>query len=121
MRVVRQDAAVARSQDDGQSWILFTDDIGQFDAVRARHDHVREHQVKREFVFGQDRDRLSRGPCPLGGVAEILQKLSGEFADVWIVLDDQNAVSLASRRVRVVRFRLTAIFLPPITIDIASP
>ena len=67
------------------------DFLAQLDAIHPRHDDIREYDIDIVVIHFQNGDRLERIGCPLGYESQIAKQLRRKFADLVIILYDENA------------------------------
>ena len=81
--------AVARRQHHGEVWVSLPDRTGEVDAVHASgHDDVRDDDIEAFARRRQSVQRLGSRGGPFRAIAEVVQDLGREAADLDVVLHD---------------------------------
>ena len=86
------DGAVTGENDHRNGWVSGHDTAQQLLARQSRHAQVADHQVHR--VPLQDAHRLAAGGGHAGTVPGQRQRLAQPFADVLLVVDDEDRHAL---------------------------
>src|SRR3712207_107207 len=88
----RQYVAVARGENNRQSWPAPPDLPAKLHSAHARHDHIAEHRIE-VTVLLQGPQRLSGIGSPPGFVAQVLKELVRERTNILVVLNQQHVAA----------------------------